>query len=326
MSSRKILLDVRNLSKIYKKGSTPVLNQVSLQIFEGETLGIVGESGCGKTTLARCLLRLIDPTDGEITYNEEIIFQEKLRKRPMPLSMRKNMQIVYQSPQQATDPRMTVKKILQEPLEIHNLYSTKEERDERVLELLRAVELDNSYLNKYPFELSGGEQQRLVIARALAVSPRFIVLDEAVSSLDLVLQSQIIGLLKKLQDECKLTYLFISHDYMAINAIAHRIAVMYKGRIVEIADTYELNRFPLHLYTKQLLSSVPRIDLNCKFKEQELHQLFNLELIIPENNNGCPWCNACAHSTEACRGVFPSLQEVRSGHYVACHNIQRILN
>ena len=252
MSSRKILLDVRNLSKIYKKGSIPVLNQVSLQIFEGETLGVVGESGCGKTTLARCLLRLIDPTDGEITYNEEIIFQEKLRKRPMSLSMRKNMQIVYQNPQQATDPRMTVKKILQEPLEIHNLYSTKEERDERVLELLRAVELDNSYLNKYPFELSGGEQQRLVIARALAVSPRFIVLDEAVSSLDLVLQSQIIGLLKKLQDECKLTYLFISHDYMAINAIAHRIAVMYKGRIVEIADTYELNRFPLHLYTKLL--------------------------------------------------------------------------
>lgn len=327
MNSKEILLDISNISKTYKRGEPlSALNQISLQIFKGETLGLIGESGCGKTTLGRCLLRLINPTQGKILYRGEIIYDDSRRKNAIPSTLRKNMQIVFQNPQLSLDPRMTVKEILREPLRIHKICPTREREDEAICNLLQTVELNTSYLHKYPFELSGGEQQRLIIARALSVSPEFIVLDEPVSSLDLILQSQIINLLKKIQAERKTTFLFISHDFAAVNAIAHRIAVMHMGRIVEIATTDELNQMPLHPYTKQLLFSVPHINIHRTFREQDLSHLLNLSPQTPTSNAGCPWTNFCVYATDICKHSPPVLHEAYNNHYVSCHNTQRFFN
>lgn len=336
MSENKILLEVQDLKKYFpvkgtKGPGVQAVESVSLFIHRGETLGLVGESGCGKTTLGRTILRLHEPTSGKIIYDGETIFERTLDAAGKPvgqkvavnmLPYRRKMQIIFQDPSASLDPRMTVGEIIGEALDIHKLYGSKQERTDRIKELLGQVGLNTEHANRYPHEFSGGQQQRVGIARALAVKPEFIVCDEPISALDVSIQSQVVNMLEDMQQEMGLTYLFIAHDLSVVRHISSRIGVMYLGSLVELAESYELNKHPLHPYTKTLLSAVPVPDPEVSRTRQRIV----LEGDIPSPINpptGCRFHTRCPYATEACKQKAPAFKEYAPGHWAACHLLEK---
>ncbi len=338
------LLEVKNLYKYFpvkgvKGPGVQAVENVSLFINKGETLGLVGESGCGKTTLGRTILRLHEPTSGQIVYNGETIYQGEypferketaegksvLGKKSVPrpkavdmFPMRRKMQIIFQDPAASLDPRMTVGEIIGEAIDIHGLCKTRAERTERIKELLDRVGLNTEHANRFPHEFSGGQQQRVGIARALAVEPEFIVCDEPISALDVSIQSQVVNMLEDMQQDLGLTYLFIAHDLSVVRHISSRIGVMYLGSLVELAESYELNKNPLHPYSQTLLSAVPVPDPEVSRSRQRIV----LEGDIPSPMNpptGCRFHTRCPYASEKCAQCAPEFKEHQPGHWAACH-------
>lgn len=310
----KPLLEVKNLKKYFKtpKGMLHAVDNISFTLEEGRTLGIVGESGCGKSTTGRAILRLIEPTDGEIVFDGVNICDlsaKELREK------RKEMQIIFQDPYASLDPRYTVAKTIEEPLIIHGQFKSKKERHEKVLELMDVVGLSQRLYNSYPHELDGGRRQRIGIAAALAMNPRFIVCDEPVSALDVSIQAQILNLMKKLQKERGLTYLFITHNLSVVRHFSDDIAVMYLGKIVEKAPTEELFANPLHPYTQALLSAIPSTDIDKKTERILLKGELSSPIDPPDVCRFSKRCNQCM---ERCTYGEPELREVSPGHFVAC--------
>ena len=314
------LIEVKDLKQYFpiKTGfmkSVPLkaVDGVSFSIKPGETLGLVGESGCGKTTVGRTLLHLYNPTSGEILFDGKPVNKNTIHE------MRKEMQMVFQDPYSSLNPRMTVEDIIGEPLDVHKLYSSKEERREKILELMKTVGLNAEHATRYAHEFSGGQRQRIGIARALATNPRFIVCDEAVSALDVSIQAQVINMFEELQEKLGMAYLFIAHDLLVVRHISDRIAVMYLGRIVEVADADELCDAPVHPYTQSLLSAVPYPDPKMA-KERER---IVLEGDVPSPMNmpsGCAFRTRCKYATEKCAAECPPLTDRGNGHQVACWN------
>lgn len=322
MSADAKLVEVKGLKKYFPVKENwgrvkyiHAVENVSLHIDEGETLGLVGESGCGKTTLGRTLLRLYEPTAGQILYRNENITQADM------LSYRRKMQIIFQDPAGSLDPRMTISEIVGEPIDIHGLAKTREQRKDRIAHLLSLVGLNSEHANRYPHEFSGGQQQRIGIARALAVEPEFIVCDEPVSALDVSIQSQIVNMLEDMQNELKLTYLFISHDISVVRHISRRIGVMYLGCLVELAESLELYKNPLHPYTKALLSavSIPDPIITRKRKRLILKGEIPNPMALPE---GCRFSNLCPQAQEICKKSSPELKEISPNHKAACHILE----
>ncbi len=286
---------------------------VSFAIKPGETLGLVGESGCGKTTVGRSLLQLYKPTSGDVIFKGEKVTDKNIK------SLRKEMQMVFQDPYSSLNPRMTVEDIIGEPLDVHKLYNSKEERREKILELMDLVGLNAEHATRYAHEFSGGQRQRIGIARALAVNPSFIVCDEPVSALDVSIQAQVINMFEDLQEKLGVAYLFIAHDLLVVHHISDRIAVMYLGKIVEIADADELNENPLHPYTESLLSAIPMPDPNMAKERKRII----LEGDVPSPMNlpsGCAFRTRCRYATEQCAKECPSLTDRGNGHMVSCFN------
>jgi peptide/nickel transport system ATP-binding protein len=309
------LVSVRDLVKHFPvEGSDDVVRAVdgvTFQIFAGETLGLVGESGCGKSTVGRCLLRLIEPTSGQVNFQgRDVLSLDKKALR----QMRREMQIIFQDPYASLNPRMKIGDIVGEPLVIHN-EGTKSERRDRVAHLLRRVGLDPDYMNRYAHEFSGGQRQRIGVARTLALNPKLIVADEPVSALDVSVQAQVVNLLQELQAEFKLTYLFISHGLAVVEHISTRVAVMYLGRIVEIAPAAELYARPLQPYTQALLSAIPIPDPRQKRKRIILQGDVPTPIDPP---SGCRFRTRCPIAIEDCAHIDPELREVSPGHAVAC--------
>ncbi len=309
------LVRVRRLFKHFPvAGSADVVRAVdgvTFEIFRGDTLGLVGESGCGKSTVGRCLLRLIEPTSGEIFFEDRDVLA--LRGRELR-ELRRGMQIIFQDPYASLNPRLTVRDIVGEPLVIHGVGS-KEERRERAADLLRKVGLDPDYMNRYPHEFSGGQRQRIGIARALALNPKLIVADEPVSALDVSVQAQVVNLLADLQAEFGLTYLFISHGLAVVQHISTRVAVMYLGRIVEVASAADLYARPLHPYTRALLSAIPVPDPRRRRERIMLHGDVPTPINPP---SGCRFHTRCPDAVPECARIDPDLREVSPGHTVAC--------
>ena len=315
------LVEVKNLVKHFpirggvflkEVASVKAVDDVSLTIREGETMGLVGESGCGKTTLGRLILRLEEPSSGKVFFQEENILsfdKEKMR------SLRKNMQIIFQDPFSSLNPRKTVSHIIGEPLLIHGLRSRRE-REEKVLELLHVVGLRREHMRRYPHQFSGGQRQRIGVARALALHPKLIICDEAVSALDVSIQAQVINLLKDLQAEFGLTYLFISHDLAVVEHVSDRLAVMYLGKIVELADSFQIYRSPLHPYSQALLSASPIPD--PAFRRARIILKGDVPSPI-DPPPGCRFHTRCLYAEDICSQQEPQLKEVRENHLTACH-------
>lgn len=301
-----------------KTATVHAVEDVSFYIKKGETLGVVGESGCGKTTLGRTILRLHEPTSGRITYDGEVIFDSEKNIKAEMYPYRRKMQIIFQDPSASLDPRMTVAEIVGEALDIHGLY--KENRRDRINELLRRVGLNQEHSNRYPHEFSGGQQQRIGIARALAVEPEFIVCDEPISALDVSIQAQIVNMLQDMQEEFGLTYMFIAHDLSVVKHISDRIAVMYLGKMVELVDSKRLYENPLHPYTKSLLSAIPLPDpkLTRSLKRIKLEGEIPSPIHPPK---GCRFHERCPYAKDICSEVEPEFREVEDGHFVSCHII-----
>lgn len=319
------LVEVKNLKEyfninmgLFKTKPLKAVDDVSFTIQRGETLGLVGESGCGKTTVGRTLLHLYKPTAGEIWYDgKEIKTAEDINE------FRKKATMVFQDPYSSLNPRMTVSDIIGEPLDVHHLYQTKKEREERILELMGHVGLNSEHASRYAHEFSGGQRQRIGIARALAVNPEFIVCDEPVSALDVSIQAQVINMFDELQDKLGLTYLFIAHDLLVVRHISDRIAVMYLGKMVELADADEIYNRPLHPYSKSLLSAVPVPDPKVARANKRI--VLSGDIPSPLNApSGCPFRTRCAYATDKCAEVMPEFKEVSKGHFVACHHIDEI--
>ena len=319
------LLEVKGLKQyfninlgFFRSKPLKAVDDVSFSIRRGETLGLVGESGCGKTTVGRSILHLYQPTAGQVIYDgKEINSKESLKE------FRKKATMVFQDPYSSLNPRMTVSDIVAEPLDVHHLYSTKQERNDRVLELLGYVGLNSEHASRYAHEFSGGQRQRIGIARALAVNPEFIVCDEPVSALDVSIRAQVINMFEDLQDKLGLTYLFIAHDLLVVRHISDRIAVMYLGKMVELADAEEIYSHPLHPYSQSLLSAVPLPDPKAARANKRI--VLNGDIPSPLNApSGCPFRTRCPHATEACAQSMPPFEEVEKGHFVACHRVREI--
>ena len=330
MAEQTKLLEIKDLKKYFtvkksgfnKNQMVKAVDGVSMDIFRGETLGLVGESGCGKTTLGRTIIRLYEPTSGSIIYDGKPIYDSEQKIAEKMLPYRRKMQIIFQDPSASLDPRMTVGEIVGEALDIHKLYTGKGEREARINQLLEEVGLNTEHSNRFPHEFSGGQQQRIGIARALAVEPEFIVCDEPISALDVSIQSQVVNMLEDLQDELGLTYLFIAHDISVVRHISNRIGVMYLGNLVELAESYELYRNPIHPYTKTLMSAVPIPDpVVTRARERVI-----LEGDIPSPINppsGCKFHTRCPYATERCKQEVPVFKDYGGGHYAACHLLDR---
>ena len=345
MAEEKNLLEVSHLkqyfpvSQGFHKIPLKAVDDISFAIKPGETLGLVGESGCGKTTVGRTLLRLYEPTAGRITFDGDVLFDSgeqydangdlvvDEKGRPVlgkkvkvdMLPYRKQMQMVFQDPYSSLNPRMTVEDIIGEPLDTHKLYSSKGERRDRILELMETVGLNAEHAMRYAHEFSGGQRQRIGIARALAVNPKFIVCDEPVSALDVSIQAQVINMFEELQEKLGLAYLFIAHDLLVVHHISDRIAVMYLGHMMEIADADELNDNPMHPYTLSLLSAVPIPDPETARRSKRIV----LEGDVPsplKMPSGCPFRTRCRYATEQCAIARPQLTDRGNGHFVACWN------
>ena len=322
--TKETLLQVRELEMHFpitrgivfqrKVGAIKAVDGITFDLYAGETLGLVGESGCGKSTTGRAILQLHRPTGGSVQFEGKELTQsngEDLRK------MRRRMQMIFQDPYASLNPRMTVGSIIGEPLEVHSIGSSRKERQERVQELLKTVGLNPYFVNRYPHEFSGGQRQRIGVARALAVEPSFIVADEPISALDVSIQAQVINLMEDLQAEMNLTYLFIAHDLSVVRHIADRIAVMYLGKIVELAGRDELYADPKHPYTQALLSAVPIPDPEIESKRQRII----LEGDVPSPANppkGCNFCTRCPRVMDICKEKEPEFKDYGDGHYTAC--------
>ncbi len=319
------LVEVRNLKQYFnistgmlKSKPLKAVDDVSFYINHKETLGLVGESGCGKTTVGRTLMNLYKPTAGEILYNGKPIVTKK-----DIFEFRKKAAMVFQDPYSSLNPRMTVSDIIAEPLDVHKMYSSVEERREKVLELMGHVGLNSEHASRYAHEFSGGQRQRIGIARALAISPDFIVCDEPVSALDVSIQAQVINMFEELQDKLGLSYLFIAHDLLVVRHISHRIAVMYLGKIVEMASSDDIYNHPLHPYSKALISAVPIPDPNIARANQRIP--LGGDIPSPLNApSGCPFRTRCPYATEMCAEAMPEFKEVEKGHFVACHHVDKI--
>ena len=313
------LVQVRNLVKHFPiENSDDVVKAVdgvSFDIFSGETLGLVGESGCGKSTVGKCLLRLYEPSSGEVLFEGQNLVG--LLNKEMQL-LRREMQIIFQDPYASLNPRLSILSIVSEPLKIHGIGSKKEQQ-ERTAELLSKVGLDPNYMNRYPHEFSGGQRQRIGIARALALNPKLIICDEPVSALDVSVQAQVVNLLQDLQAEFGLTYLFISHGLAVVEHISQRVAVMYLGKIVEIAEGRELYDNPLHPYTKALLSAIPIPDP----KQKRERIILTGDVPTPINPpSGCRFRTRCPFAIEDCAQVVPELREIQPDHFAACIRVE----
>ena len=309
------ILEVNHLKKYFKvnSGILHAVDDITFTIERGKTLGIVGESGCGKSTTGRCIMRLIEPTSGEVLF--EGVDLMKLSKREMR-ALRKDIQIIFQDPFSSLDPRFTVMQTIAEGIKVTRKYKTKKEIENRVIELMHVVGLADRLMNAYPHEMDGGRRQRLCIARALAVEPKLIICDEPVSALDVSIQAQILNLLKKLQRELGLTYVFITHDLAVVNHISDDIMVMYLGQTVERAPSEELFKNPIHPYTKALLSAIPIPKVGGK-KERVL---LKGEISSPvDPGEECRFAKRCPHTCEVCMKGCPQLREVSPNHFVACH-------
>lgn len=322
MAEREKLLELKNVKKYFpvKAGVfrrtvdyVKAVDDVSFHIFKGETLGLVGESGCGKSTTGRTILRLLEATEGDIYFEGKNLVE--LGKKELR-DIRKDMQIIFQDPYASLNPRMTVADIVGEPLDIHNLVDNKQERNERVLEILDTVGLSEDHMKRYPHEFSGGQRQRIGVARALAVDPKLIIADEPVSALDVSIQAQVINMMQELQDDFDLTYLFIAHDLSVVKHISDRIAVMYLGKLVEVADKTELFENTLHPYTQALLSAIPIAD-----------PTYDKERIILEGDvpspvdppSGCRFHPRCPKAMDVCSEKEPEFKDYGDGHFAACH-------
>ena len=325
MPEHQTLVEVQGLKEYFQINtgffrSRPLkaVDDVSFTIHKGETLGLVGESGCGKTTVGRTLLHLYKPTAGKIIYDgKEIESRESIRE------YRRKATMVFQDPYSSLNPRMTVSDIVAEPLDVHPLTANAKERHERVLELMGLVGLNSEHASRYAHEFSGGQRQRIGIARALAVNPEFIVCDEPVSALDVSIQAQVINMFDELQDKLGLTYLFIAHDLLVVRHISDRIAVMYLGRMVELADAKEIYDHPLHPYSQSLLSAVPLPD--PKIARANKRIMLTGDIPSPLNApTGCPFRTRCRYATAKCAESMPPFEKVADGHFVACHRVKEI--
>lgn len=321
----KPLIEVRDLKEyfyintgMFRSKPLKAVDGVSFSINKGETLGLVGESGCGKTTVGRTMLHLYKPTAGEIIYGGK-----EVKTRSDIKEFRKKATMVFQDPYSSLNPRMTVSDIIGEPLDVHHLYSSKQERQDRILELMGYVGLNSEHAARYAHEFSGGQRQRIGIARALAVNPDFIVCDEPVSALDVSIQAQVINMFDELQEKLGLTYLFVAHDLLVVRHISDRIAVMYLGKMVELASAKEIYDKPLHPYSKSLLSAVPIPD--PKIARANKRIVLSGDIPSPLNApSGCPFRTRCKYATDKCAESMPEFKEVSSGHFVACHRTAEV--
>lgn len=309
------LLEVTNLKKYFKtkKGMLHAVDDVSFTINKGETLGLVGESGCGKSTTGRAILRLHEPTSGQVIYRGDDIVKYNSQKMK---DMRKKMQIVFQDPYSSLNPRLTVSKLISEPLYVNKIYNSRKEVEARVKDVMEIVGLEERLINAYPHELDGGRRQRIGIARALSLNPEFIVLDEPVSALDVCIQAQILNLMNKLQKQLNLTYLFISHNLSVVKHVSDRIAVMYLGRVVELSDYKSIFKEPLHPYTQALLSAIPIPKIDAKIERIILEGDVPSPVDPPE---GCRFYGRCRYKKDICKNEMPELRDIGNGRYVACH-------
>lgn len=332
VNGKEVLVEVRDLKKhfpIYRGvlrrqvGAVQAVDGVTFDIYKGETLGLVGESGCGKSTTGRTILQLLEPTSGEVVFQDKVLTEldkDELRRT------RRDMQMIFQDPYASLNPRLTVGSIVAESLEIHNI-GNKQSRKERVQELLRLVGLNPYFVNRYPHEFSGGQRQRIGVARALASNPSFIVADEPISALDVSIQAQVVNLLDDLKDELGLTYLFIAHDLSMVRYISDRVAVMYLGRIVELSDRNDIYEQPLHPYTQALLSAIPIPDPEKETKRQRI--ILKGDVPSPANPpQACRFHPRCPYATEICREVDPEFRDLGTDdtpHWVACHHAEKFM-
>ena len=319
------LVEVKHLKEyfsintgLFSSKPLKAVDDVSFSIRRGETLGLVGESGCGKTTVGRTLLHLYKPTAGEIWFDgKQIVTKKDIEE------YRQKTAMVFQDPYSSLNPRMTVADIIGEPLDVHKMYKSEAERKERILELMAQVGLNSEHANRYAHEFSGGQRQRIGIARALSMKPQFVVCDEPVSALDVSIQAQVINMFDELQDKMGLTYLFIAHDLLVVRHISDRIAVMYLGKMVELADAREIYDHPLHPYTRSLMSAVPLPD--PKMARENKRIVLTGDIPSPLNApSGCPFRTRCPYASDICAQSMPEFKDVGGGHFVACHNLDKV--
>lgn len=322
-ASKEPLIQVKNLTKYFqisRKETLKAVEDISFDIYEGETVGLVGESGCGKSTAGRCIVRLYDPTAGDVIYDGKSIFANNSKAQQMEYC--RNAQMIFQNPYSSLNSRMTVKDIVGEGIRIHENI-TENELNDRVEQLLIAVGLNREHMSRFPHEFSGGQRQRIGIARALSVNPKFIVCDEPISALDVSIQAQVVNMLKRLQKERKLTYLFIAHDLSVVKYISDRVVVMYLGMIVEQASSEELYKNPLHPYTKALLSAIPVA--NPSISKNKSRIMLKGEIPSPINPKPCcRFVDRCVYAKSICSQEIPKLKDAGGGHMVACHLLNSI--